>query len=148
MKLSELKPKSVSFQACGVPLTFRPFLIADDLKTQEIIGTPEEFLKALSDLDFERLSKLAWYQLDIRSQREVVKAVEGVYIDDKTGEEVDAKLTPLQKLQQLFTGPADQMILVQNLLNCRGLNVPDLDDTEKVKKWVVQLEELAKPIGQ
>ncbi|GAG06843.1 unnamed protein product, partial [marine sediment metagenome] len=81
MKLSDLKPKSVTLQACGVSLTFRPFLISDDLSHQDLIGSAEELNEALQNFDFDKLSLLAWYQLDIQSQREVIKAVEGVYMD-------------------------------------------------------------------
>jgi hypothetical protein len=85
MKLSDLKPKSVNFEVCGVHLTFRPFIIADDLASEEIAGNYLILQESLEKFDFEKLSLLAWYQLDIKSQREVLKAIEGIYIDPETG---------------------------------------------------------------
>lgn len=148
MKISDLKPKEVKFSACGVDLTFRPFRIADDIETQDIVGDAQELHKALQDFDFEKLSLLAWYQLDINSQRAVLKAVEGVYIDAETGEEIDANLTPVKKFRCLFSGIADQKALIENLLNCRGLNIPSLDNPDKIKKWADQLKKLLPLTGQ
>lgn len=148
MKLSDLKPKEVKFKACGVKLTFRPFLISDDLKSQDAIKSAQELQEALQNYDFEKLSLLAWYQLTLESQKEVLKAVQGVYIDAESGEEIDAKLTPIEKFKHLFAGIGDQKILIESLLNCRGLNVPDLEDAEAVKKWAGQLKKLIPQTGQ
>jgi len=147
MKLSDLKPKSVTFTACGVTLTFRPFLISDDLNHQDLIGSAEELTEALRTFDLDKLLLLAWYQLDIKSQREVLSRVEDNFIHPETGEEVDLKLTPIQKFRQLFSGVADQQKLVENLLNCRGLNMPSLDDADAVKKWADQLKNMLPQTG-
>lgn len=144
MKISDLKPKSVTFEACGVSLTFRPFLISDDLESQDLIESPADLAEALQNFDFEKLSLLAWYQLDIKSQRNVLEAVEGVYIDAESGKEIDAGLSPIDKFRHLFSGIADQQKLIESLLNCRGLNLPPLDDLEKVKKWADQFSDLIK----
>lgn len=148
MKISDIKPQQVDFKACGVGLTFRPFVISDQMRMEDVFGDEEGLSTALKEFDFEKLSLLAWYQLDIRSQREVLKAVEGVYIDAESGKEIDAALTPIQKFRALFTGIADQMTLIRSLLNCRGLNMPPLDDAEKIKKWADRLAKLVKSTGQ
>lgn len=147
MKLSDLKPVPVVFKSCGLELTFRPFTIADDLKTRDICGGKKETLEAFQNFDFEKISLVAWYQLTLESQREVLKAMEGFFIDPETGEEVNAKLKPIDKFRHLFIGVKDQIELLTNLIKCKGLNIPDLDDNEALKKWVDQFD-LAMLTGQ
>lgn len=147
MKLSDLRPKAVTFEAVGLELTFRPFTIADDLKGQDLCGGQEAMAKAFADFDFEKISLVAWYQLDLESQKKIVDSVSGSYIDPETGNEVDANLTPIQKFRQLFIGIEGQISLITNLIKTKGLNIPDMNDEEELKKWVDQLEAAIQPTG-
>lgn len=148
MKLSDLKPKDVDFEVSEVNLTFRPFTIADDLKAQDVCGGQKEVVAAFQDFDFEKISLIAWYQLTIQSQRTVLEAVEGIYIDPESGKEIHAKLKPIEKFRNLFLGIADQISLLTNLLKCRGLNIPDLDDDKALKKWTDQMAPLLPSTGR
>ena len=147
MKLSDLTPKKVDFTVSELKLTFRPFTIADDLKGQELCGGQNKLAEAFQNYDFAKISLIAWYQLTIESQKNVLKSVEGSYIDPETGDEIDANLKPIDKFRALFVGVGDQISLIVNLMNCKGLNIPDLDDDESLKKWVDQLDVL-KSTGQ
>lgn len=157
MKLSELRPKNVEFELCGLNLVYRPFTIADDLKAQDICGGQKAMAEAFEKFNFKKISLVAWYQLTLDSQKEVLKAVEGfykdtvtgdVYIDPETGKEVKANLKPIDKFRNLFLGIGDQISLLTNLVKCKGLNIPDLDDDENLKKWVDQLEKVNPSTGQ
>jgi len=148
MKLSELTPKAVKFEVSEVGLVFRPFTIGDDLKAQDVCGGQKEVIAAFQDFDFKKISLVAWYQLTITSQKRVVTLVEGVYIDPETGAETKANLKPIEKFRNLFLGIPDQIALLTNLLKCRGLNIPDLDDDKALKKWVDQLAPLLPSTGQ
>jgi len=136
MELHDLQPKEVKFSVSGVELTFRPFTIADDLKANEICGSQKKLGEAFGAQDLQILTHIAWYQLTIESQRLVMEAVEGVYIDPETGEEQKANLTPLAKFRHLFSTVREKAELTVHLLNCRGLNIPNLDDEEGLKKWI------------
>jgi len=148
MKLSELTPKAVKFEVSEVGLVFRPFTIADDLKSQDVCGGQKEVIAVFQDFDFKKISLVAWYQLTITSQKRVVTLVEGSYIDPDTGKETKANLKPIEKFRNLFLGIPDQISLLTNLLKCRGLNIPDLDDDKALKKWVDQLAPLLPSTGQ
>ncbi|GAG41636.1 unnamed protein product, partial [marine sediment metagenome] len=50
--------------------------------------------------------------------------------------------------RHLFSGVADQKNLIEGLLNCRGLNIPSLDDPEKIKKWAGQFKKMLPLTGQ
>lgn len=146
MELSELSPKEIKFKVSDVELTFRPFTIADDLRANDLCGGQKELAQAFSVQDLEKLSLLGWHQLTLESQRRVLQVVEGVYIDPETGKEVNANLTPIAKFQNLFWSPRDKAELIVNLLNCRGLNIPSLDDEEGLKKWISQVVPLVKEL--
>lgn len=148
MKLADLKPKNVDFELCGLALTYRPSTIADDLKAQELCGGQKELAAAFENYDFEKLSLIAWYQLDIESQKKILNRTEGVYIDPETGVETKVNTTPLQRFRHLFVGIGDQITLIVNLIKCRGINIPDLDDGEELEKWTDQLKEALPSIGQ
>jgi hypothetical protein len=148
MKLSDLKPNPVDFELCGLPLTFRPFTIADDIKAAELCGGRKQMVDAFEKFDFEKLSLIAWYQLDLKSQRAILERTEAVYVDPETGAETKAQTTPLKRFQALFVGLADQISLITNLAKCKGLNIPDLDDEEALGKWVSQLSEALGLTGQ
>lgn len=139
MNLKELQPKEIKFEASDLSLTFRAFTIADDLKAQELLGSQEMVGQAFETQDFAQLSLLAWYQLTIESQREVIAKVEGNYIDPETGEETPANFKPIEKFRSLFWSAYDRAALLINLLNCRGLNIPDLEDEEGLKKWMARV---------
>jgi len=138
MNLSEITPKEVEFKLCGLPLTYRPFRIADEIKAQEICGGTKEVEQAFHKSDFDKLSLMAWYQLTLESQKQILQVTEGVYIDPKTGKETNANFTPIERFRNLFLGVAGQLSLSTNLLRCRGLNIPDFDNLEDGKKWVDQ----------
>jgi len=143
MKLEDLRPKEVKLTALDVELTFRPFTIADDLKAHDLCGGKEGMIKAFEEFDFGKLSLLAWYQLTLESQKEVLSAVEGVFIDPETGEEVKANLKPIDKFRSLFLGDAGKIDLLTNFIRCKGVNLPDLDDEEALKKWIDQLNKIS-----
>jgi len=148
MKLLEIIPKEVYFTVCGLDLIFRPFTIADDLKAQDICGGQKEMGVAFENFYFKKISLVAWYQLKLASQRKVLEAVEGVYIDPETGKEINANLKPIDKFRHLFLGIGDQISLIANLVKCKGLNIPDLDNEEELKKWVDQLTKVLPSTGQ
>jgi len=142
MKLSEIQPKEVDFEVCGMDLTFRPYTISDDLKFQEIYKDLDE--------DPDHMAKVfltAWYQLTLASQKKVV-ATESVYMDPETGKEKKAGFSPIQKFRSLFLGAKSHAILINNLFKCRGLNLPDIKDDTTQKKWVGQLKTLPLLTGQ
>lgn len=148
MKLEDLRPKEVDFEVSGLKLTFRPFTIADDLKAQDICGGQDKMMEVFDKYDFEKISLMAWYQLTFDSQKEVLKAVEGVYIDPETGEETKVNLKPIEKFRKLFVGLGDEISLVTNLIRCKGINIPNLDDEEALGKWIDQLSQAFPSIGQ
>lgn len=148
MELSNLHPSEVNFELCGLPLTLRPFTIADDLKSQKLCGGQKKLAIAFKNFDFEKLSLIGWYQLTLESQKTILKTVDGAYIDPETGEEKKANLTPIEKFRNLFIGYADQITLLTNLIKCKGLNIPDLDDEEALKKWAAQLKKLLPRTGR
>lgn len=140
MKLSDLQPKPVNFQALGISLVFRPYTLADDARAVDMFGGDrEKYIEALESFAWEKISRIAWFQLDLNSQKKIISQVDGSYYDPDTGEERPAKLTPLQKFQQLFIGITGQIELITNLTRCMGLNIPDLNEPEALKKWVGQL---------
>ena len=138
-ELTSLSPKSVDFELCGLPLTYRPYSIADDIKAQEICGGQKELIAAFQNSDFEKLSLVAWYQLDIDSQKTILNHTEGVFVDPETGVETKSNTTPLQRFRALFVGVGDQISLITNLMNCKGLNIPDIKNPEALGKWVSQM---------
>jgi len=148
MKLTDIRPEEVNFKLCGVALTYRPFTIADDLKAQDLCGGQEAMSDAFRKFDFAKISLVAWYQLTLDSQKEILQAVEGVFIDPETGEETKANLTPIEKFRNLFVGIGDQIALLTNLIKCKGLNIPDLDNEKELKKWVDQLDKALPLTGQ
>ena len=148
MKLTDIRPEEVNFELCGVALTYRPFTIADDLKAQDLCGGQKAMSQAFSKFDFEKISLVAWYQLTLDSQKLILEAVEGFFIDPETGREVNAKLKPIDKFRNLFVGIGDQIALITNLVKCKGINIPDLGDDKDLKKWVDQLDKTLPLTGQ
>lgn len=146
MKLSDLSPKSVEFIVNGLELKFRPFNLADDIRAKEICGGAEGVETVFKDFDFEKLSLMAWYQLDIVSQRLVIDSVELTAIDAETGNEIKTTEKPIDKFRAIFTGIDDQIRLLTNLINCRGINIPDINDAEALGEWIANLKE-AEMIG-
>jgi len=142
MKLSDLTPKTVEFEVTGISLTFRPFTIYDDTTAQTICGGAEKVSEAITKMDFDKIFLMAWHQLTLESQKKVIKGVELVSIDPETGEEAAVKLTPIEKFKNLFLGIRDQTELLINLMRCRGLNIPDVEDGEAIKKWIDQIREI------
>lgn len=140
MNLSELTPSSVEFTVLGIDLTLRPFTIADDIMAAKACGGQEEMVKAFQEFDFEKISLISWYQLDLESQKKVLSAVSGSYIDPETGEEIDAKLKPIDKYRKLFLGMEGQISMIVNMIKCKGINIPDLNDEAELKKWMDQLQ--------
>jgi len=136
MKLSELTPKEVVFTVSDVELTFRPFTIADDITTRNICGGQKKVQAAFEQFDFHLISLIGWNQLTLESQKEVVKAVEAVRLDPETGEEIIVNIKPIEKFRQLFAGVGDQILLVTKLVECKGFNIPDLEDEEMLGKWL------------
>lgn len=139
MKLDDLKPVAVPFNLMGLSLVFRPWTIQDDLKAVEICGGKSEFLKAFENFDFEKISLISWYQLEKESQLEVIKSVECTEINHETGEEVRVNQKPIEKFRSLFAGLGAQVQLLTDLTKCKGLNIPDFEDDEELKKWMDQL---------
>jgi len=148
MKLTDIRPKEVDFELCGIALTYRPFAIGDDLKAQDLCGGQEAMSEAFSKFDFKKISLVAWYQLTLDSQKEILQAVEGVFIDPETGKETKANLTPIEKFRNLFLGIGDQIALLTNLVKCKGINIPDLENEKELKKWVDQLNKTLPSTGQ
>jgi len=146
MNLDELQPKEIKFKISGLELVFRPFTIADDLKAQELCGGQDKLAAAFGEQDLKLLTLVGWYQLDLKSQRAVIAAVEGAYIDAETGEEKGADLTPLEKFRSLFWSVRERVDLIRNLLNCRGFNIPDLDDEAGLKKWTERVSPLLREL--
>lgn len=140
MKLADMQPKKVQFTVSDVSLTFRPFTIADDLRAQTLCGGEGQLVQAWKDFDFKKLSLVAWYQLDLKSQKFINNVKEIIFVDPETGDEQKAYLTPIEKFRNLFQGMPDQIGLLTNLIKCKGLNIPDLDDEENLKKWVGQFD--------
>jgi len=147
MKLADLQPKKVDFTVSDVELTFRPFTIADDLKSQEIAGGQKKLVKAFEEFDFEKISLVAWYQLTLESQRKILEVVEAATIDPDTGEETQVNIKPIEKFRALFQGIPDQIHLLTNLVKCRGLNIPNIEDDEALGEWVNQLTAALPSIG-
>ena len=168
MNLVDMRPKPVEFKALGLDLVFRPFTIADDIKAQEL-----GIIKAFKNYDFEKISLIAWYQLDTDSQKKVIKSVKAYkayHIDPDTGDkvnnenffswvkklffkligktEIEVKLRPIDKFRKLFVGHGDQAYLLTSLIKAKGLNIPDLDDEIELKKWVDQLNKEIPLTGQ
>lgn len=158
MKLSELTPKAVDFEVHALQLTFRPLTIGDDLKSQEICGEKMSLGKIFENLGskkitevihaFEKISLVAWYQLTVESQRLIVQLKDFIFIDPETEEEKSVKLKPIEKFRNLFSSPENQQKLFTAYLRCRGLNIPDLNDKEALKKWNDQLTSLLPSIGR
>ena len=146
-KLSDLKPKTLNFEVGELPLTFKPYSLASIAKEEEIFGTLKGFSDALKTFDFEKLSLLAWYQMDFKSQKKVIESVECSYVDAVSGQEVEKKLTPIEKFRVLFSSISEQMAMLKNLMNCRGMNMPDIDDQKKMTVWSEQIDKIADSTG-
>ena len=146
MNLSDLKPQNVAFSLCGLNLVFRPFTIADDLKSQEICGGQDKMREVFEKFDFEKISKIAWYQLTFESQKKILDTTEAIIIDPESGEEVKVETTPIDRFRRLFVGPGDQILLITNLIKCKGLNLPDFDNSGDLKKWVDQMSQELNPL--
>lgn len=148
MNLSEITPKEVKFTVSKLELIFRPFTINDDLKAQEICGGQDQLGKAFEKFDFTLISLIAWYQLTLDSQKSVIKNVQLGFHDPDTGRFKQTLLKPINKFRQLFLGIGDQISLITNLIKCKGINIPDFDDEEKLKKWTDQFAKILPSTGQ
>lgn len=148
MELFNLRPVSVEFELCGIPLEFRPYSVADDLKSYDICGSPEGVAKAFKEYDFEKICLLAWYQLTPESQRIIIEKTSAIEFHPKTGKEQPKHSTPIERLNALFICIDDQISLIGNLSKCKGLNIPDPEDRESLGKWLDQINELRKLTGQ
>jgi hypothetical protein len=157
MKLTDLAPRSVTFEAQGTSLTFRPFIVRDDIKVREICADQslEQVLTDLSDAEnpetilkaFNKIMLMAWFQLDIESQRKINDS-RLVFIDPLTGNEQTEELAPIEKFKELFNTHELQADLFANFLRCRGLNIPELKDAGAIKEWGDQLMALLASIGR
>ena len=141
MELQDLAPKSIRLVVGnGLELTFRPFTIADDLKSFEDHGGPEALTKKFEEFDFAVISRVAWHQLTLECQKEVIKAVSLSSLDPDTGEEVERCVSPLAKFRGLFAGIGEQSQLYATLVRCKGLNLPDITDEDGLKKFLDQMQ--------
>lgn len=140
MSLFNLNPQKIKFEIEGIPLVFRAFTIKDYLEHQKICGGEEKYKKAWTEYLMDLIMRMAWDQLDFKSQKLVINAVTGEYIDPDTGEIMEKKLTPLEKFNALCASPDEQLLIITSLIKCMGLNMPDLNDQESLKKWSDQLD--------
>lgn len=131
MELSDLEPKEVSLNLEGVEVVFRPFTLADDLRIQKKYGGPKGLKKIFDDFDFEKISRIAWSQIKLDSQKEIVEAVQASEIDPDTGEETAVVMSPLDKFRHLFLGLPAQVDLLTTLVKCKGVNIPEITDLKK-----------------
>lgn len=146
MELVDLQPKKVTFvlhfgDDC-IFLSFRPYSIADDMHAVEVCKTKGGIQKVFDDFDFPTIALIGWYQLTKESQKLVIDSVDGSYFDPETGEDINANLSPINKFRTLFTGIQTQLSLLTNLIKSKGLNIPDLNDPETLKKWNDQLNKV------
>jgi len=154
MELFDLAPREVNFEISDIKLSFRPFRLADDVHGDKLCGGRENKIKVFKELDFEKISLLAWYQLTAESQKKIVSAkIEHTYFDPETGEKKTEKieLIPIEKFRNLFPNFHDQVKLLNLLNKCKGFNFPDmpedLKDIEALKKWKAQVEAIIESIG-
>ena len=139
MKLTDLIPTSVDFKTCGLDLTFRPYTIADDVNAQKLCGGQKKMISVYQHFDFEKISLIAWYQLEPDSQKIIIDSITAENYHPETGEKEEVKLSPIEKFRKLIIGIGGQIELLNNLIKCKGLNIPDFDNDEDLKKFTDQL---------
>lgn len=141
MKLESMEPIETSLKISGLEIIFRPFTLADDIRNNIKFGE-HAIKKAFEGFDFSLISEVAWYQLTIETQQNIIKFVSASTLDPMTGKEEEIHCTPIDKFRHLFVGIQDQINLLTTLVKCKGLNIPDINDSnaEEIKKFADQLQ--------
>ena len=150
--LLDLFPREVVFDILKedgeklISLTFKAFTINDSHWIQKNIGDQKRIEKVFKDVEFDKICKIAFNQLQPLSKKTLFDIEFQLEDIDEDGKPVTVSLNGPQRIMEICKGPANEMRLVNSLLKSRGFNTPDMtvEDSDLNEKE----DSKKKPIGE
>lgn len=111
-------------------IIINPPSVSDEIWFRDVIGEDKlrETLEKMNDIPM--LCRIVFKLLSFESKQLIMK-YQIVDIDEETGEEVELKSKPYEKLSYLISGSTEIVKIIQALVKAKGLSLPQVKDTEK-----------------